>query len=319
MARDSLKFDLNRISLDGSGEHAHKPSLSDLTIKSYKSSNARFADFCKAEFGIKTFSQLEEAGAKEVVQAYADYLRDDEKSVHTIHTYLAPVCKACGLDMAEIDKGKRVSADIKRGRYVVDRSEREANLGRYREGVELQKAIGIRRSELSHLTGKDLLVDREGRLYVRVEKGKGGKMQLQRILPQYEDVVMSAFRGIGKEDLVLHKNQLSKNINYHGFRADVAKEAYGYYASMSEVERDATRQLMIRKYERYADPSPAKLEAFRKLCYDDRVYRLRGDNLRLAIEKGLPIEYDRFALLAVSVEHLAHWRISVTVCNYMLA
>lgn len=319
MARDTLRYDLNRLSLDGSGEHAHKPALSDLTIRNYKSYNSHFCEFAKERFGIRTMAQLEKTGKLEVVQAYADELKAGGKSAHTIHAYLAPVCKACGFGMGEIDKDKRVSAEIRRGRYVVDRSEREANLGRYKAGVDLQKALGIRRNELLHLTGKDLAVTRDGWMYVRVAKGKGGKMQFQRVLPGNEAVVLSAFSGVGADERVLRADQISRNINYHGYRADVAKEAYRFYERMEPAERDAVRAMMIRKFERLANPSPAKLEAFKRLCYDDRAYRLRGENLKLALAKGLPVEYDRFALLAVSVEHLSHWRVSVTVCNYLLA
>ena len=48
-------------------------------------------------------------------------------------------------------------------------------------------------------------------------------------------------------------------------------------------------------------------------------YFIRGKNKKLALEKGLPIVYDRLALMAVSIYHLSHWRLDVTVSNYMLA
>lgn len=38
-----------------------------------------------------------------------------------------------------------------------------------------------------------------------------------------------------------------------------------------------------------------------------------------AIRKGLLTEYNRLALMAVSVFHLSHWRLDVTVSNYLLA
>ncbi len=44
-----------------------------------------------------------------------------------------------------------------------------------------------------------------------------------------------------------------------------------------------------------------------------------GENKKLAIQKGLPTEYNRLALMAVSVFHLSHWRLDVTVSNYLLA
>jgi hypothetical protein len=48
-------------------------------------------------------------------------------------------------------------------------------------------------------------------------------------------------------------------------------------------------------------------------------YKLKGNNKKLAVENNLPTEYDKLALMAVSVFHLSHWRNDVTVASYMLA
>ena len=46
---------------------------------------------------------------------------------------------------------------------------------------------------------------------------------------------------------------------------------------------------------------------------------IRGNSRRLAIDHGLPVKYDRLAVMAVSIFHLSHWRCDVTVANYLLA
>ena len=48
-------------------------------------------------------------------------------------------------------------------------------------------------------------------------------------------------------------------------------------------------------------------------------YKLRGETKRLAELHGLPVSYDRLAVMAVSIYHLAHWRLDVTVDNYLIA
>ena len=40
---------------------------------------------------------------------------------------------------------------------------------------------------------------------------------------------------------------------------------------------------------------------------------------KFAQEHNPPTAYNRLALMAVSVFHLSHWRLDVTVCNYILA
>ena len=46
-------------------------------------------------------------------------------------------------------------------------------------------------------------------------------------------------------------------------------------------------------------------------------YQMRGEAKKLAEEHDRPTTYDRVALMAVSTLHLAHWRLDVTVINYL--
>ena len=48
-------------------------------------------------------------------------------------------------------------------------------------------------------------------------------------------------------------------------------------------------------------------------------YFLRGKNRKFAKDKGLPLSYNKVALLATSIFKLSHWRNDVTVASYMLA
>lgn len=48
-------------------------------------------------------------------------------------------------------------------------------------------------------------------------------------------------------------------------------------------------------------------------------FKLRSHNRKLAQVHGLPVQYDRLALLVVSIFHLSHWWHDSTVTNYLLA
>ncbi|WP_270736857.1 hypothetical protein [Streptococcus anginosus] len=50
----------------------------------------------------------------------------------------------------------------------------------------------------------------------------------------------------------------------------------------------------------------------------DEPYNIRGSNYKKALNSFMPTKYNRLALMAVSVFHLSHWRLSVTVTNYIL-
>ena len=124
---------------------------------------------------------------RDVIQEYEQHLEGSPKgySPATIHAYLSPVCSAANVNMEEIRKPKRTAGSIVRGRrqnadgQEVSRNrqgDRQASSPKYSRLVALQRATGIRRSELARLTGADL-VERGNSLYVHVRKGKGGKEQ----------------------------------------------------------------------------------------------------------------------------------------------
>lgn len=67
------------------------------------------------------------------------------------------------------------------------------------------------------------------------------------------------------------------------------------------------------------DPS-AYTKKLKKFTSDmnDTPYELRGENKKRAIKNGKPVAYTRLALLATSVFALSHWRLDVTVTNYII-
>ena len=102
--RNSLKHDLFIA--------ASKNITNNRTRTSYKRAITRFTKWAK-EHNIKKQSDITE----EVIQLYQLDLNDDPKqySVATIHTYLAPICKAVDINMNRIRKDKRSSDKIIRG------------------------------------------------------------------------------------------------------------------------------------------------------------------------------------------------------------
>lgn len=275
---------------------------------------------------------------KEVVQEYEQVLENAAEGYApaTIHTYLSPVCAAAGINMWEIRKPKRTAGAITRGRdraadgTRLDRNpdgKRQEGQQKYARVVALQRVTGIRRAELGKLKGSDLI--RKGNSwYVRVRRGKGGKEQLQFILPKDVETVRQIFEGVGPEDYVFTKEEMSNKINLHGLRAKHSKDCYGYYTGLLERRPeyvDKLRALLLRRWdeghEKLKEANPRAWKAQRERFVedmDDRPYKLRGENLRKARALGLPEEYNRLALMCVSVLHLSHWRLDVTTTNYLI-
>lgn len=194
--------------------------------------------------------------------------------------------------------------------------------------IQFQKVVGIRRNELKKLTGSDLIEDEYGNCYVLVKRGKGGKEQMQYILPNDIELVKQTFAGIGENEPVFTDEEMKNQINLHGLRAQHARDSYFFYLEKIQANprmRQALSQLLISKWEeghqKLKNKSQSKYERQRRnFIYDlrDEAYILRGSNKSKAVASEMPIVCNRLALMAVSVLNLSHWRLSVTVTNYIL-
>ena len=303
------------------------------TGTAYKKHIKSFSKWAR-EHGYRRPDQI----TKDVIQEYEQHLEGSPKgySPATIHAYLSPVCSAADVNMEEIRKPKRTAGSIIRGRRkdadgqeVIrnKQGDRQADNPKYARLVALQRVTGIRRSELARLTGSDLL-QKGHNLYVCVRKGKGGKQQNQYILPQDRQIVREIFAGIGPDQKIFSREEMNNTINLHGMRAAHGRDCYQHYLRLITTKHgaaDSLRQTILKRWEAgherlHASDQKAwerQRERFLADC-DDRPYRLRGENLSKAQALGLPEEYNRLSLMCVSVFHLSHWRLDVTVTNYII-
>lgn len=291
-----------------------------------KTRNAYIGNYCKF---ITYCREAHNCKSKEdcflYIQEYANLLAGKGYTPSTVHSYLAPVCLYHGISLGDVDKPKRCTAGYKRGRKDNGRAERADNdmlNQRYEHTVSFQKMVGIRRNELKKLTGEDLVRDESNYLCVRVKRGKGGKMQLQRILPEDEEAVKTYFKGKGEKEHIFNEIEFENSIAYHSLRAKQARKAYDYYLDKIQenpLYRNQLEEEIRKRWELYCIDDKTGLPKRFKKSEVAGTYKLRGDNKKLAAEKGLPTEYDRLATMAVSVFHLSHWRLDVTVSSYLLA
>lgn len=301
-------------------EAALKGITDNQTVTAYKKDCKLFAAYCK-EQGVKRPDQLQ-GKEKEMLQGYEKELEASGYSPATIHRRLAAPCKATNISMSEIEKPKRTSGKITRSRReeANKQGKREAEDERYSRLVTFQRAVGIRRAELSRLTGADLVIDEMGYLCVYVERGKGGKTQLQRILPEDEKTVLEIFQAADPEQKLFSKEEMQNKIDLHGIRREHAQKAYKYYADRLENEPGYKYELRKELAARYREfhRSGDSNKRFLHDIMNEEPYRLRGENRQKAIEQDKETQYNRLALMAISVCHLSHWRLDVTVTNYLI-
>ena len=314
----SLTYQIKHLKLERK-EKKDAPMLKK-TEAQYKKHALTYAEWAKSAYGCKT---LDDCRAH--IQDYADFLVAISKTPSTTHTYLAGICRVLDVPLEDIKKPIRVVAHNtrSRGRKAVD-IRKDAGRDASPRLYDFASIVGIRRNEYLHLASDDLVVDDFGNWCVRVKKGKGGKRQLQRILPEELPAIQEVFRHPADEQHLFSKEELTNKIDLHHLRALRAQRMYKYYLEHIQSEKGYREQLISEIKRTWEKDDDAREENGYhpkrwKDCKVNGNYVLRGHNRELALKNGLPVSYDRLALLAVSIYHLAHWRHDVTVANYLLA
>lgn len=298
------------------------PVTNRVTRRSYKACTVQFCDYCvNKKIYWADIKSMQEADRVQLIEEYEVELASKAYTAATIHTKLAPVCRALDVDMGLISKPIRRTGDIVRGveEDANAKGRRELENPRYQRLVEFQKRVGIRRSELQHLRGCDFVdnSDKGGACYVIVRRGKGGKRQFQWIAPRDIDFVRSYFDG--SDSPVFSKGEIPPHADLHSLRAQHAQEVYKLWAGYLEKRPGARSKLskaLIGYAEKYGAPN--NVDAVRRELAKPAEYKLRGDSKRLAEMYGMPTTLDRTAIMATSILSLAHWRANVTVSNYLL-
>lgn len=270
------------------------------TRESYLNWLHKAADYFKAQ-GIRSLSNI----GKEEIQAYADFLKANGKTASTIHSYLTPVCKAAGVKLEEIKKPLRHASE-----FIRSGGGGKANGGR---PAQLNAMIGIREDELRHLRGSDIK-ERDGITYVIVRRGKGGKYQEQKVLPEDIAAVRKFFDGSEKK--IFRADEFVSGFDYHGQRRAHAVRMLNYYTKRLQQEPGYRKMLYKELAAQWHHNNKKHRDKLEPLSFFNKPYVLRGKNRALAIAQGKPIVLDRLALRAVSIQHLAHWRDKVTVQSY---
>ena len=289
----------------------------DLSRRQYVRDCKRFVKFCREQFYVRSFD-----ACRPHIQAYSDHLQSEGYAASTIHTYLSAVCAVFGENLGTIQKPIRHTSDYVRGRTPKhDSTRNDLEDPKWKSIVDFERAVGIRRDELMHLCGRDLVFDESNHLCVYVARGKGGKPQWQRIAEGSEEFVRRYFVAVPPNERIFSSEMFQNDLNFHALRAACAKEYY---------ENELWK---IRELPGYADRLEREIRARWERCNRDRNgrtrrfreaeitgwYTLRGKNRELALRRGLPLRYNKLALLATSIFKLSHWRNDVTVASYLLA
>lgn len=280
------------------------------TLEKYVKIAAKFGLFCWREHGVRR-----QAEWAPYFEEYILWLIDNNYSPWTVQSYVVAICFVMGYERPAIRLPVRHAALAQKGRRDLCTQEGWDAL-RDTAGTlfDVLTGIGIRHRENADLTGDCLVHDESGQLCVLVKKGKGGKMQLQHILAGYEDVVLAYFDG-NPQKKVFHAEDIDRIPNIHIFRRIHALQAYREYERRLLTEPGYREALMEQVLARWRARNSKRKIPMRDLS---GTYVIGGMNRKVAEFCGHQIEFDRLALMAVTVFDLSHWRINVAVNHYIL-
>ena len=238
------------------------------------------------------------------------------------------------------------------------RSDQQYNNDKYKFLADFQACVGLRRAELKILRLNSFKQDESGKWCIEViGKGNKYQLQRVlpddlEFIKKYFNTPNSAellfkdsdfsdnmdyhhlraiqsqkayqyyYNSIYKEDGTIDSQAVYKlrgelmarwnKYNLYTKRDEIkAKEKIMYLKTLPDTHKIREK---IKELEKIKDGKP------RAFPFDDTkgFYKLRGDNRRFALEHGLPLEYDKLCVMAVSIFHLSHWRLD-TLTNYLLA
>lgn len=220
--------------------HTPKRPATHNTIRQHKDHAIKYGAWCKRMYHCKTTEDCAQH-----LQDYVTFLTAKGLSASTIHTYLAGVCYAFNVNLADVKKPTRINARNQRSRGVKPSDARgDAQRDVSPRLYDFASAVGCRRAEYAALRQNDLVMDVNGHLCVYVRRGKGGKEQYQRILPEDIDLVKTYFDG--SDGFVFTKAEIQNKLDLHALRAQQARKAYAYYLGRLRSE-PAYRELLLKE------------------------------------------------------------------------
>lgn len=309
--------------------HGCDDMSNDASRRTYRRGAEGFARFLR-EKGITRLSRLPKGQGMALLQEYANSLESSGKRPSTVHSYLAGAAHAlgrvqgCKYNLRDIEKPRRSGSIQGRDPMRNHQGKEERVKAEYSRLVAFAECVGVRRNEYRHIDGRSYRPDESGYMCVWV-RGKGGKIQAQRILPCAVPVVNAAMSGVCGKECLFHKSEMKNKIDLHSFRRQVARKAYDHYLYRLNTDPGYREQLQRELLARFDAMHPhdrpradAKARAVFVRNITQRDYICRGANARRLRDQHRSIAFDRLAIMAVSVFHLSHWRLDVTVNNYLV-
>lgn len=305
------KADREKLRADGASyseslriNHSKEHIYSYSTMENYQKEVGYFGDWLIKQ-GHKRIS-IEES--REYIQPYIDYCVEQKLSPYKINKRLSAICKATHYDIQDYNHPERSVARITRG--VDTAVHDEYNEKHYAEIINANRILGLRRNELKKLKVKDFEISDKSIIVHTI--GKGGKENVQIITDKAEiETAKSWLVDKNPDDRVFSADNFNNDVNFHKQRELRAKDVY------ERVVADMNNNPESREYYKTFIKNFFERDG-KKLREDlEKPYVVRGENRKRLEQQGRALEYDRVAVLYVSLTVLNHYRSDTSVNHYI--
>lgn len=151
-----------------------------------------------------------------------------------------------GIKLEDIKKPTRHTAEYIRGRKAPFAPLKSSDLSDedWKEIVDFNLKVGIRKDELKKLNGCNYKKDESGYWCVEVLRGKGGKYTLNRLnKPEDVEFIRRYFERVGPDEPVFPPEMFNNHLNLHKLRAESAKEYYKIQVEKIKEDPEYAKQL----------------------------------------------------------------------------
>ena len=219
----------------------------------YQEHTLKFITWARAKYGVKRLVDLD-ARAEELASEFLQARLAESKSAYTLKVERAALRfffmnseLAAGVKLPP-----RTRSSITRSRHPVlhDRYFQPKN---WQPMLKFLEGTGLRRNEVRTLTCRDVYTGMDGKLYVHVDNGKGGRPREVPVLPGREDDVRAVVAEREPEERVFAR--IPGHLDVHSYRRLFAQALYLYYApgrvlpsaegrlKRSDYDRDAAQKV----------------------------------------------------------------------------
>jgi integrase len=215
----------------------------------YQEQVLRFLNWCRAHHHLRYLEQVEPR-VEELACAYLLEHLHEGKSVYTLLTERSALRLFFGeRKLAEaVTLPKRRREEITRSRLPVA-SDRQFQPANWQGEIAFLEACGLRRSEAAALRVNEVIPQPDGKIYILVRRGKGGRQRIVPVLPGSEEAVLISIKDRSDPEGRVFA-RLPKRLDVHALRRTYAQR---FYQHLSKRELPPTEgRLRPQDYDREA-------------------------------------------------------------------